>query len=182
MKRGRGVSANRCPSGHLTNESDLLRTSCSTVEPLCVTSLSCLSLTRLSVRGFRTTCTEWSTSSWWTSTRTSGARPPPPCPARRGHTAVSPPGELTASPTGTRDFSLFSKRTEPHWTGPEHSSKTETAEAGEEEQRLNHAAKDGPWLTLKFVGGRGHFALYPWPLLFPFRWWNGPRWLWEEGI
>lgn len=71
---------------------------------------------------------------------------------------VSPPDELTASPTGTRDFSLFSKRAEPLWTGPEHSRQTETDEAREKEgvtsqHRGNNTAKDGQWHTLRILGG-----------------------------
>lgn len=80
--------------------------------PPCITFLP---LIGFSVLIFRTTCTEWSTSSWWTSTRMSGAWPLPPCLGHPGPTAVSPPDEPTASPTGTRDFSLFSRRAEPHW-------------------------------------------------------------------
>lgn len=94
---------------------------------VCETFLTCLWLIH-SVTVFRMICTEWLTSSWWTSTRTSGSRPLLPCQGHARHTAVSPPGELIASPTGTRDFSLFSKRTEPHLTGPEHSRQGVTGE------------------------------------------------------
>lgn len=138
----------------------------------------CLSLIRFFVLGFRMICTEWLTSSWWTSTRTSGARPLLPCRGRRGPTAVSPPGELTASLTGTRDFSLFSKRAELHWTGPEHSRQTETDEAREKEgwhhsTGVTTQPKTGS-RTHWGLGGGGSFCTLSVPLLFSSltNWWH----------
>lgn len=98
-----------------------------------LSDLSRLSFIRLFVLVSRMICTEWLTSSWWTSSRTSGAPPHPPCQGHRGPTAVSPPDELTASPTGTGDFSLFSKRTEPCWTSPEQHSRQTRDRQGEGE-------------------------------------------------
>jgi len=124
-------------------------------------------------------CTEWLTSSWWTSTRTSGARPLPPWRGHPGHTAVSPPDELTASPTGTRDFSLFSKRTEPHWTGPEHSRQETDKEEVTSQCKGNNTAKDRQWHTLTVgeeeeeEGGGNNYCTLTVPLLFSslIKWW-----------
>lgn len=120
-------------------------------------------------------CTEWLTSSWWTSTRTSGARPLTPCQGRPGPMAVSPPDELIASPTGTRDFSLFSKRTEPHWSTADRKRQTRPGTRREWHHSIGVTTqpKTGSGTHWGLDGGGGSFCTLSVPLLFSLliNWW-----------